>query len=161
VNLLCLPRFDVLLCRRKNGQPGQHELVLLERRNLTGNRFIQCTASIAMEHPMFDDRKRIENLDILDAMMVYEQCRICMKMQRCSNLECVSSLGQPKTPHAAERRTIYHLQLLLQNALHPPLHRVHVLRRGNIVLASRLSTCKRQILGHDAIDIYRVNASLL
>ena len=59
--------------------------------------------------------------------------------------------------------SLAHLQLLilLQDTLHPPLHRVQVLRRRNIVLARGLSARQRQILGHDSIDVHGIDARLL
>lgn len=55
----------------------------------------------------------------------------------------------------------WYLQLGLEQALHAPLHRVQVLGRGNVILAGSLATCKRQILGHDAVDVDGVDARLL
>lgn len=54
-----------------------------------------------------------------------------------------------------------HLQLLLQQALHSPLNRIHVLRRSNIILSPRLPTRQRQILRHDPIDIHGIDTCLL
>jgi hypothetical protein len=54
-----------------------------------------------------------------------------------------------------------YLQLLLQKALHPSLNRTQILCRRNIILASSLPARERQILGHNAIDVYSVNTSLL
>lgn len=66
---------------------------------------------------------------------------------------CLSFLSQPLTWAS-------HLQLLLQNTLHPPLHRIQIFRRRNIILFPRLPTCQRQILGHNAILIHSINTSL-
>lgn len=64
-------------------------------------------------------------------------------------------------PLSSLHYSLYHLQLLLQQTLHPPLHRVQIFRRRNIILPPHLPTRERQILRHNPIDINRVNACLL
>jgi hypothetical protein len=54
-----------------------------------------------------------------------------------------------------------HLQLLLQAGLQPPLNGIEVLVRCDPASPVLLSARKSEILGHDAINIDGVNASLL
>jgi hypothetical protein len=56
---------------------------------------------------------------------------------------------------------LHPLQLLLQQALHPPLHSIQVLSRSNVILAASFPARKRQIFGHDTILIHGVHTSLL
>lgn len=67
----------------------------------------------------------------------------------------------PSKPSQVKPKQKHHLQLLLQQALHPPLHSVHILCRRNIVLPSSLATRQRQILRHDTIDINGIDTRLL
>lgn len=53
-----------------------------------------------------------------------------------------------------------HLQLLLDDVLHATLNSVEVLVGGDIVPTASLATGKGKILGHDTINIDRVNAGL-
>lgn len=53
------------------------------------------------------------------------------------------------------------LQLLLERSLQPPLNRIQILIRSNIVLPASLAARQGQILGHDAVHVDGVNAGLL
>ena len=54
-----------------------------------------------------------------------------------------------------------HLQLGRQDRLHPLLDSVQVFTRGDVVLLALLAASKREILGHDALLVDNMDASLL
>lgn len=53
------------------------------------------------------------------------------------------------------------LQLCRKDSLHPLLHGIKVLASGNVITLALLSTCQSEILGHDALLVDDVHASLL
>jgi len=81
---------------------------------------------------------------------------VCMQRQ-------MPTGSQPKRTRIQDLHIYLSLyrQLLFNKALHPPLHRIQILGRSNVILASSLPARKSQILRHNAINIHRLNASLL
>jgi hypothetical protein len=103
-------------------------------------------------------------IEISDAMQCKDglcTMQVCLMHLSCTHAASIISIYHAPNPrNPLSNICNYPLQLLLQQALHPPLNRIQILSRSNVIFASSLPTRKRQILRHDTVNINGIHTCL-